>query len=101
MMQGDACNLAVRILNNAGNPVTPADVSDVEITLGPLRKSYKQSQLYHHQGLWMFPLSQQESVELWPGYLKVQVRIRWLNGVVEGKTIPSLRLCESLSKEVL
>ena len=40
MMQGDSYNLGIRILNNAGNPVTPDDVIDVEITIGHLRKTY-------------------------------------------------------------
>ena len=29
MMQGDELNLGIRILNNAGNPVSEADVEDV------------------------------------------------------------------------
>ena len=38
MMQGDAYLLGISILNNAGMPVTPADVADVEITIGHLKK---------------------------------------------------------------
>ena len=33
MMQGDSYSLGIRILNNAGSPVTPDDVNDVEITI--------------------------------------------------------------------
>ena len=34
MMQGDSYYQGIRILNNAGNPVTPDDVKDVEIVIG-------------------------------------------------------------------
>ena len=66
MMQGDACNLGIFILNNAGSPVTPEDVRDVEITMGQLRKTYAGSQLYYQDGRWMFPLTQQETFRFRP-----------------------------------
>ena len=40
MMQGDSYNLGIKILNNAGSPVTPDDIRDVEITIGNLSKTY-------------------------------------------------------------
>lgn len=101
MMQGDACNLGIRILNNAGSPVTPEDVTDVEIVLGNLRKTLKSGGIFYHEGLWMLPLSQKETSCLWPAPVKAQVRVRWANGVVEGKAILGLRIFESISKEVL
>lgn len=101
MMQGDACNLAIRILNNAGNPVTFQDISDLEITIGPLRKTYTQGQLFCQDGLWFFPLNQQETASLWPAPVRAQVRVAWRNGVVEGKPLPGIRVGESISKEVL
>jgi len=101
MMQGDACNLAIRILNNAGNPVTPLDLGDLEITLGPLRKTLANGQLFYSDGLWLFPLAQHETASLWPAPVKAQVRLLWSNGVVEGKPISGIRIHESISKEVL
>ena len=101
MMQGDSYNLGIRILNNAGNPVTPDDIKDVEITIGQLRKTYMGAQLTYSDGVWLFPLSQKETLRCWPSSVKAQVRVVWANGVVEGKPLYGLRIDESLSKEVL
>lgn len=100
-MQGDAYNLGIRILNNAGNPVTPGDVRDIEITIGNLRKTYLNAQVTYNEGLWLFPLSQTESFSFTPGAVKAQVRVAWANGVVEGKPLYGIRMDESMSKEVL
>lgn len=101
MMQGDSYNLGINILNNAGNPVTPDDVSDVEITIGHLRKTYKNSELRFSDGVWQFPLSQDETFGYLPSAPKAQVRVVWANGVIEGKPLYGVRISESLSKEVL
>lgn len=101
MMQGDACYLGIRITNNAGNPVTPADIQDVEITIGPLRKTYRGAQLTCEEGLWFFPLTQQETFSCPRGNLNAQVRIHWANGVVEGRPVMGICLSESLSREVI
>lgn len=101
VMQGDAYYLGITILNNAGSPVTPADIRDVEITIGPIRKTYRNAELVYSDNLWLFPVSQQESFGLWPKEVKAQVRLVWVNGVVEGKPIYGIRIDESTSKEVL
>lgn len=101
MMQGDSYNLGITILNNAGNPVTPDDIKDVEITIGHLRKTYMKAELTFYEGMWMFPLNQQETFRYLPSALKAQVRVAWANGVVEGKPLYGVRNLESISKEVL
>ena len=101
MMQGDSYNLGIRILNNAGNPVTPDDVIDVEITIGHLSKTYRNAELLFREGVWLFPLSQKDTFLYWPSALKAQVRVAWANGVVEGKPLYGVRINESISKEVL
>ena len=101
MMQGDSYNLGIRILNNAGNPVTPEDIKDVEITVGQLSKTYLNAQVTFYEGLWLFPLSQKETFDYWPAAVKAQVRVVWKNGVVEGKPVYGVRINESISKEVL
>ena len=101
MMQGDSYKLGINILNNAGNPVTPDDIRDVEITIGSLRKTYLNAQLTYENGVWLFPLSQQETFRYWPSSVKAQVRVVWANGVVEGKPLYGVRISESISKEVL
>ncbi len=101
MMQGDSYSLGIRILNNAGNPVTPGDVKDVEISIGHLTKSYRKAELIYSDGRWLFPLSQQETFEYWPSAVKAQARVVWLSGIIEGKPIYGIRINESISKEVL
>ena len=101
MMQGDSYSLGIRILNNAGNPVTPEDIKDVEITIGQLSKTYLNAQVTFYEGMWLFPLSQKETFDYWPAAVKAQVRVVWANGVVEGKPIYGVRINESISKEVL
>lgn len=101
MMQGDSYNLGINILNNAGSPVTPDDVRDVEITIGHLRKTYVNGELAYSDGVWMFPINQKDSFGMWPAAVKAQVRVAWANGVVEGKPLYGIRNEESISKEVL
>ena len=101
MMQGDSYNLGIRILNNAGNPVTPDDIKDVEITIGQLRKTYRNAELTYSGGVWLFPLSQKETFGYWPSSVKAQVRVVWANGVIEGVPMYGVRIDESISKEVL
>ena len=101
MMQGDSYNLGIKILNNAGSLVTPDDILDVEIAIGNLIKTYRDGLVTYRDGLWMFPLSQQETFSFWPSSVKSQVRVFWPNGVVEGKPLYGVRIDESISKEVL
>lgn len=101
MMQGDAYMLGISILNNAGMPVTPADVEDIEITIGHIKKKYSDAALTYKNGVWLFPLSQKETFGYLPAAPKAQVRVKWANGVLEGKPMYGVRIDESISKEVL
>lgn len=101
MMQGDSYSLGFTVLNNAGVAVTPEDVLDVEIAIGHLAKTYRRGEVTFSDGKWFFPLSQAETFGYWPKATKAQIRVRWKNGVVEGKTIHGVRINESISKEVL
>lgn len=101
MMQGDSYNLGIVILNNAGNPVAPEDIQDVEITIGHLRKTFLNAQVTYYDGVWMFPLTQDETFDCLPSAPKAQVRVKWANGVIEGRPLYGVRIDESISKEVL
>ena len=101
MMQGDSYNLGFTVLNNAKVPVTPSDILDMEITIGHLRKTYRNAQLTFENGKWLFPLSQEDTFGYWPKSTKAQIRIMWANGIIEGKPINGVRIFESISKEVL
>lgn len=101
MMQGDSYNLGFTVLNNAKVPVTPNDIKDMEVTVGHITKSYRNSQVIFSAGRWLFPLTQEETFGYWPKSVNCQVRIVWADGVVEGKKVHGVRVEESLSKEVL
>lgn len=101
MMQGDSYNLGINILNNAGSPVTPEDIIDIEITIGHMTKSYRAAQITFENNVWMFPLTQAETQSFWPGSVKSQVRVQWANGAIEGKPLFGIRVDEGISKEVL
>lgn len=101
MMQGDSYNLGIRLLNNAQQPITPEDVEDVEITIGWESKRYKLRQLTYYEGMWLYPISQAESLAQWPGQVEAQVRIKWNNGFVEGQPLQGIQFQQSRSKEVL
>jgi hypothetical protein len=101
MMQGDTYDLGFTVKNNAGSIVTPADVLDVEITLGHISKTYRRGEVTFGDDRWYFPLSQTETFGFWPRAVKAQIRVRWKNGIVEGKVIHGVRINESISREVL
>jgi len=101
MMQGDSYGLEIDILNADGQTITSADVSDVEITIGSLRKTYAEGEVTFEAGKWKFPLSQTETFKMLPAKVKVQLRVKWPNGEVEGCDLGYKNIQESISKEVL
>ena len=101
MMQGDSYQLSVLLKNNAGQPITPLDVKDVEITIGRRIKRYSDGNILFEDGLWLFPVSQEESFDFYPMKAKGQVRVKWNGGVVEGQELMGIRVQESVSKGVL
>ena len=101
MMQGDSYNIAFEILNTYGQPITEEELSNIEISIGSLRKTTYDGVRYDSgNGTWLFPLSQEESFQL-PRKVKGQVRLVWSNGDVEGIPLEEIRIDESISREVL
>lgn len=101
MMQGDSYGLKVNILNAVDAAVTPDDVSDVEITVGALTKTYKNGEVTHDGKLWIFPVTQAESFKFPASRIKAQVRVVWKDNTVEGAPLGEIYVKESTSKEVL
>lgn len=100
MMQGDAYSIEIRILSGDGTDVTAEDVRDVEITIGPLRKTYRDGDV-RFDGVWKFPVTQEETFGLLPARARAQVRVEWPSGDVEGVSLGEISVRESISKEVL
>ncbi len=101
MMQGDSYGLAIEIKNAADKVVTPDDVTDVEITIGYLRKTYKDGEVIFKDGMWIFPLTQEETFKFPSMRVKGQVRVMFKTGFVEGASLGYVCVDESISKEVL
>ena len=100
MMQGDAYNIPFVIKKADGSVVRDVDVLDVEIVLENLKKTAGEGQIRYENGQWLFPLAQEESFGF-TSAVKGQVRIKWLNGEVEGCKLDRVPLEHSRSKEVL
>lgn len=103
MMQGDSYNLEVKILNTDQEVVTPDGVSDVEITVGSLTKTYNRGEVTYDEVAekWLFPLTQEETFKFLPQKVKAQVRVVWNSRDVEGASLGTVNVLESISKEVL
>ena len=101
MMQGDSYSLDIEILSADDSVVTDADVSNVEITIGHLRKTYADGVVRYEDGVWKFPMTQEETFKYLPSLVRGQVRVVWKNGEVEGITLDGIRVKESISREVL
>ena len=101
MMQGDSYNLGIKILDDTGAVVLPEAVSDVEITIGHLTKTYANDEIKFGENVWLFPLTQEESFSLTAGKPYGQVRIKWASGEVDGCKLEIPKLLESRSREVL
>ena len=100
MMQGDSYGLKIEITTEDGTVITDTEVKDVEITVGRISKAMRDG-VHYSNGVWVFPMEQEESFRFPSGYAKVQVRIVWPNGEVEGITLDEMPVDESVSKEVL
>ena len=101
MMQGDSYGIRVEILKSDGSVITSSDVSDVEISIGSLRKTHKSGKLSFADGNWVFPITQKETLSLPSTYVSAQVRVAFPNGDVEGVSLGEIRVQESTSKAVL
>lgn len=102
MMQGDSYSLDIEILDVDGTAITDAEVTNVEITIGHLRKTIAQGVRYDPStGAWKFPMTQEETFRYMPARVRGQVRIVWNNGEVEGIPIEGISVKESISREVL
>ena len=101
MMQGDSYGIQVEILKSDGSVVTTSDVSDVEIAIGSLKKTYASGEVSFADGKWVFPITQEETFKLPSTYVPAQVRVVFTNGDVEGVPLGEILVHESVSKVVL
>ena len=99
-MRGDAYPIGFEVFAADGKTrITPELVSEVEIVICGIRKTYSGSEIYYANDLWNFPITQQETFAM-PELGKCQIRVKNGNEVI-GEYVEAVYVTESQSKEVL
>ena len=103
IMQGDEYDVNITLKDADGEPITEVGVTDVEIGIGSLTKTYSDGEVSYdsENKQWVFRLSQTETSGLKNGVLSFQVRVKFGGGDVVGAKLPSVGVSPSTSKEVL
>ena len=102
IMQGDACRLPFQIRQD-GMTITPEMITDLEVTVGSLRKTYLGGGITFDGEYWYTYLSQEDTMSM-TGAEYIRLRIRYLNQpwvTVLGKRVAMLNVEEHPSAEVL
>jgi hypothetical protein len=101
MLQGDSYPLKFTLKDSAGTLITNEMVSDVEIIVGDLRKTYAKNELTYFDGKWIFALTQEQTINA-PKRCNAQVRVKFINNSeVIGKITTPLFVETGYSKVVL
>ena len=102
IMQGDACRLPFHIRQD-GMVITPEMITDLEVTIGSLRKTYLTGGIIYADEHWLVYLSQEDTLSMTGSeYIRVRIRYRdqpWV--VVLGKRAALLNVEEHPGAEVL
>ena len=98
MMQGDAYNIYLTILNESGEAITDADVSKVNITFGGTTKSYPDGAVSYDDGEWLYPVTQAQTIGM-ANVAELSVRVKYTGGDVEGAKIGNVYIIPSADKE--
>lgn len=97
--QGDAYKLAVTLTDENGAPLTPDDVSKVEISIGNVTKQYPDEVTYD-DGAFLMPITETDSHSM-SGILPTQVRVLFPSGEVSSASLGFMHVVMSVSKSVL
>ena len=103
IMQGDQYAIAFRGTQD-GEALDLSRIELIEFVVGPLRKTYPGEVTADDDGLFLFPLSQEETFAFKTSMLSGQVRVKFTGGakpVVIGLPTGFIRVTASSSKEVL
>ena len=98
MMQGDAYNIYLTILNESGEAITDADVSKVNITFGGTTKSYPDGAVSYDDGEWLYPVTQAQTIGM-ANVAELSVRVKYNTGDVEGAKIGNVYIIPTADKE--
>ena len=101
MMQGDQYRIPVSLKHEDGSAVTEAEVRDVEIFVGSVRKTIDDGISYDEsEKCFYVRLTQKETFRL-SGDVRVQARVLFTSGDVVGVNLGTVNFETSASKVVL
>ena len=100
MMQGDAYDIHLTLIDEDNTPITDADVSKVNITFGGTTKSYPDGAVTYDadEGEWLYPVTQAQTIGM-PPIADLSVRVKFIGGDVEGANIGNVYVIPSEDKE--
>ena len=98
ILQGDSYFIGIRIKVN-GEPINIDEVKKIEFTLGSLKKYYDEDVKYDGENF-LFPLSQQETINL-QGPQIFEVRVKFNDNFVVGKLYGEVNVMYGSSNEVI
>ncbi len=99
MMRGDAYYIRITLLKEDDEPILDTDVAKVNITCGGLVKSYPNGDVGFDDGEWLYPVTQLESLSVFPSISNLSVRVKFNSGDVEGARIGNVYIIPSQDKE--
>nr|DAJ64002.1 MAG TPA: hypothetical protein [Caudoviricetes sp.] len=101
MMQGDAYAVPF-VIRQGETKVTPDMVETVELTIGMLSRLYPGEVTYDQKkGQWLFPLTQEQTMDFAEGSIPTQVRVKFMDGRVIGAKGGAIQVAQSASKGVI
>lgn len=102
MMQGDQYRLPIELVHDDGSELTPDEVSDIEVLIGGIRKTYKGGEVSYNDadGLYYILITQRETF-MFRGKVDIKVRVKFPSGDVVGLGLGALEVEPSVSKVVL
>jgi hypothetical protein len=102
IMQGDACRIPFCVKQD-GRTLVPEMITDLEVTVGRLRKTYREGNVTWDGAAWYVYLSQEETMAM-SGVDHIRIRVRYLDQPwvsVQGKEAALLYVEEHPTGEVL
>ena len=102
MQQGDSYALPFTCADSDNNPITPENCADFKVQVGTLaEKTWKggtlipQTENGAYTGVWLYPLSQAETMQL-SGGTPVQAQAKYADGTVLGTAVASFDVLSSI-----
>lgn len=100
ILQGDALEIGFNV-KMGDIVITPSECKSVEVSVGQYIKNSADGEVTFADGKWHFKLDQEETFGFNAYVVPIQIRVALNDSHVRGKTVGSLTVEESISKEVI